>query len=143
MQKSFGLSNDIEILLCIKNYRYSIYIRKVSYWCRLSIFLIQLKLFYGLLGQSNMHSRLVNLHPLFLFWKHCLLVCDPEKNVPKYGLQKARYKNKKKEEVAWPLLFLNNNDPVFSTQIFLTHILDLAFKVPDPKQISAWPDKLK
>ena len=33
--------------------------------------------------------RPVNLHPLFLFWKHGS-VCDPEKKSgPKYGMQKA------------------------------------------------------
>ena len=37
--------------------------------------------------RRNLNSQ-VNLHPLFLFWKHGL-VCDPVKKVPKYGLQKA------------------------------------------------------
>ena len=30
----------------------------------------------------------------------------------------------KREESAWSLLFLNNNDPVFCTLLFATHILD-------------------
>ena len=51
-----GLSNDIEILLCIKNYRYSIYIRKVSHCFKMSTLLNHLKLFHGSYGQSNMHS---------------------------------------------------------------------------------------
>ena len=31
----------------------------------------------------------------------------------------------KREEAAWPLLFLNNNEPVFCTLHFVTHILSL------------------
>ena len=39
------------------------------------------------------HSRPVNLHPLFLFWKH-RSVCDPEKyQVQNMDLKKARWKN--------------------------------------------------
>ena len=50
----------------------------------------------------------------------------------------------KKEEARLPLLFLNNNDPVFcTTLLFAIHILDLFFKVPDPKKISGRPDKLE
>jgi hypothetical protein len=33
----------------------------------------------------------------------------------------------KTEEVRLPLLFLNNNDPLFCTLLFATHILDLVF----------------
>ena len=59
----------------------------------------------------------VNLLPLFLFRKHGS-VCDPEKKLgPKYGVQntgcKQRYCYSKREEAAWPLLFLNSIDPVF------------------------------
>ena len=36
-------------------------------------------------------SRPVNLHPIFLFWKHGS-VCDPVKKGAKCGLQKAGYK---------------------------------------------------
>ena len=31
----------------------------------------------------------------------------------------------KREEAAWPLLLLNNNDPVFCTMLFTTNIFDL------------------
>ena len=36
-------------------------------------------------------------------------------------------KYSKREETAWSLLFLNNNDPVFCTLLFATHSLDLIF----------------
>ena len=40
----------------------------------------------------TLHSRPVNLHPLFLFWKHGS-VCDPEKNqVQNMDLKKSRWK---------------------------------------------------
>ena len=45
---------------------------------------------------------------------------------------------KRREETAWPLLFLNNNDPVFCNPY-----LGPFFKVPDPKKISGRPDKLE
>ena len=56
-------------------------------------------------------------------------VCDPGKNqVQNKGCKKQGAKN---------------NDPVFCTLLFATHILDLIFfKVPDPKKISDWHDKL-
>jgi hypothetical protein len=41
----------------------------------------------------------------------------------------------KREEAAWPLLFLNNNDPVFCTQHFATHILDSFLKFQTLKSI--------
>jgi hypothetical protein len=49
---------------------------------------------------------------------------------PKYGVQKAGCKKQshfysKREEAAWPHLFLNNNDLVFCTLFFAPHILDL------------------
>ena len=31
------------------------------------------------------------------------------------------------KEAAWPLFFLDNNDPVFCTLLFATRILDLIF----------------
>ena len=40
----------------------------------------------------------------------------------------------KREETAWPLLFLNNNDPVFS---------NLLFPGPGPRKISGRPDILE
>ena len=50
----------------------------------------------------------------------------------------------KREEAAWPLLILNNNDPVFCTQLFLGPYFGLdIFQVPGPKIISGRPDKLK
>ena len=60
--------------------------------------------------------RPVNLHPLFSFWKHGS-VCDLEKKLgPKYGVQKIR------EEAVGPLLFWNNNDPVFCTLLIAPQI---------------------
>ena len=72
-------------------------------------------------------SRPVNLPTLFLFWKHGS-VCDPEKNqVQNMDLKKAGCKKRgqcysKREEAAWPLLFLNNNDPVFLQPAFFRYI---------------------
>ena len=60
----------------------------------------------------------------------------------KQGAKKVGYFYSKREKAAWPLLFLNNNDPGFLHPIFATHILDY-FKVPDPKKISGRPDTLE
>ena len=49
----------------------------------------------------------------------------------------------KKEEAAWSLLFLNNNDPVFCTLLFAKSRVPDILKVPDPKKISGRPDKLE
>ena len=56
----------------------------------------------------------------------------PWKKGLKYGLQKAGCKKQghcysNREGAAWPFLFLNNNDPVFCTLLFETHILDPIF----------------
>ena len=68
-------------------------------------------------------NRPVNLHPLFLFWKHGS-VCDPEKNqVQNMDLKKSGCK---KQGHCYSNFFLNSNDPV-----------------PDPKKLSSWPDKLE
>ena len=48
-----------------------------------------------------------------------------------------------REDARLPLLFLSNNDPVFCTLLFATHILDLFSKIPDPKKISGRPDKIE
>ena len=50
--------------------------------------------------------------------------------VQNMDLKKAGYKKQdhcysKREEAIWPLLFLNNNDPVFCTLLFASHIFDL------------------
>ena len=43
---------------------------------------------------NPLHWRPVNLHPLFLFWKHGS-VCDPEKKSgPKYGPKKSSLQKK-------------------------------------------------
>jgi hypothetical protein len=91
----------------------------------------------------------VNIHPLFLFWKHGS-VCDPEKiQVQNMDLKKARWKkqghcNSKREEARLSLLFLNNNDPVFCSLLFSGPCFGLYFvKVPGPKKISGQPDKLE
>ena len=51
---------------------------------------------------------------------------------PKYGVQKAGCKKQghcysKREEAAAFFSFLNNNDPVFCTLLFASHIFDLIF----------------
>ena len=79
----------------------------------------------------NAGNRPVNLHPLFLFWKHGS-VCDPEKKGSKIWVSKSRVKKTrsllfKKRRGSCPLLFLNNNDPVFCTLLFASHIFDLIF----------------
>ena len=43
------------------------------------------------------------------------------------GRNKTRWLLLYRVEAAWPLLFLNNNDPVFGTLLFATHISDLFF----------------
>ena len=49
----------------------------------------------------------------------------------------------KREEAAWPLLFLNNNDPVILHPAFCNQYYGPFFKVPDPKKISGRPDTLE
>ena len=61
----------------------------------------------------------------------------------KAGCKKQGHCYSKREDISMPLLFLNNNDPVFCTLLFATHIVDLFFKVPDPKKPSGQPDKLE
>ena len=76
-----------------------------------------------IVSESIKVSRPVNLHPLFLFSK-LGSVCDLEKNqVQNMDLKKARWKKQghcysKREEARLPLLFLNNNDPVFCSLLF-------------------------
>ena len=65
------------------------------------------------------------------------------KKGPKYGLQKAGCKKQghcysKREEAAWPLLFLNKNDPVFCTLLLATHILDLYLQGHKPTHQYLW-----
>ena len=43
----------------------------------------------------------------------------------KSRVQKLGHCYSKREEAAWPLLFFNNNNPVFFTLLFRPHILDL------------------
>ena len=55
-----------------------------------------------------------------------------KKQGPKYGVQKAGCKKQghcysKREEAAALFSFLNNNDPVFCTLLFASHIFDLIF----------------
>jgi hypothetical protein len=52
----------------------------------------------------------------------------PKKKDPKYGLQKAGCKRQ-------GLLFLNNNDPVFCTLLFATHILNPFFQSHKPTHV--------
>ena len=65
-------------------------------------------------------------------------------DLKKAGCKKQGHCYSKREEAAWPLLFLNNNDPVFCTLLFSGPYFGLDFfKVPDPKKISGRPDKVK
>ena len=53
-------------------------------------------------------------------------VWNLKKKVQKIGCKKQGAKKQghcysKREEAAWPLLFLNNNDPVFCTLLFATY----------------------
>ena len=66
---------------------------------------------------KNSHNRPVNLHPLFLFWKHWS-VYDPVK----IG---SNHCYSKREEARLPFLFLNIYDHAFCTFLFQIHILDL------------------
>ena len=91
-------------------------------------------------------SHPVNLHPLFLLSGRpdIFLGSGTLKKGPRYWLQKAGYKkSESREEAAWPLLFLNNNDPVFLHPAFCIPYFGPFFKVPDPKNISGRPDNLE
>ena len=94
------------------------------------------------------HNPPVNLHPLFLFWKHGS-VCDPEKNRSKYGPEKSKVKKQghcysKREEARLLFLFLNNNDHVFGFLLFSgAYFGPDFFKVADPKKIPGRPDELR
>ena len=52
----------------------------------------------------------------------------------KAGSKKQDHFFSKKEEAAWPLLFQNNNDPVFCTLLFALHNLDLLKKSSRPSK---------
>ena len=54
----------------------------------------------------------------------------------KQGAKKQGHGYSKREEAVWPLLFLNNNDPVFLHLVFCNPYFGPSFKVPDPKNIS-------
>ena len=45
----------------------------------------------------------------------------------KQGAKKQGHCYSKREKADWPLLFLDNNDPIFCTLLFATRILDLIF----------------
>jgi hypothetical protein len=70
-------------------------------------------------------SRPVNLHPLFLVWKHGS-VCDPEKNkVQNMDLKKAWFKKLGhwcSKRPCCLFSFLNNNDPLFLHTAFFKFI---------------------
>ena len=48
-------------------------------------------------------------------------------DLKKAGSKKQGHCYSKREEAAWLLLFLNNNDTVFCNLLFQVHILDLIF----------------
>ena len=48
-------------------------------------------------------------------------------DLKKAGSKKQGHCYSKREEAAWPLLFLNNNDLVSCTLLFAPHILDPIF----------------
>ena len=64
-------------------------------------------------------------------------------DLKKAGRKKQGHCYSKREEAAWPLLFLNNNDPVFLQSAFCNPYFGLFLTVPDPKKISGQPDKLE
>ena len=74
----------------------------------------------------------VNLHPLFLFWKHGL-VCDPENNwVQNMGFKKQNAKNRviviqKEKRQPGLFSFWITMTLLFCTLLFATHILELIF----------------
>ena len=76
----------------------------------------------------------VNLHPVFLFWKHGL-VCDPEKS----QVQNMVLKKSKKEKR--PGFFFSFW--ITMTLFFRSISWTWFFWVPDPKKISGRPDKLE
>ena len=53
----------------------------------------------------------------------------------KQGAKKQGHCYSKREESAWPLLFLNKNNPVFCTLLFATHILDLFLQGHKPTHV--------
>ena len=55
----------------------------------------------------------------------------------KQGAKKQGHCYSKREEAAWPLLFFNNNDPVFLPPAFCNSYFGPFLKVPDPKKIQA------
>ena len=66
--------------------------------------------------------------PTFLVYQVDLIFFEGL-DLEKAGCKKQGHCYSKREESAWLLLFLNNNDPVFSTLLFATHILDLFYRV--------------
>ena len=61
-------------------------------------------------------------------------------DLKKAGCKKQGHCYSKREEARLPILFLNNNDPVFWHPAFFGPDF---FKVPDPKKISGQPDNLE
>ena len=61
-----------------------------------------------------------------------------------WGAKKQGHCYSERETAAWPLLFLNNNDPDFYTLLFSGPCFWLDFlKFTNPKNMSSRPDKLK
>jgi transcription antitermination factor NusA-like protein len=59
-------------------------------------------------------------------------------DLKKAGCKIQAYCYSKREEAVWPLLFLNDNHPVFYNLLFSGPYFGLDFfKVPDPKKISS------
>ena len=86
---------------------------------------------------------LVNLHPLFLFWKHGS-VCEPEKKCPKYGLQKQGAKKNKvifiqKENYNYTHLIVSTTEtplPSYKSwrvrYFYMLHIFSIWLATPKP-----------
>ena len=64
-------------------------------------------------------------------------------DLKKAGCKKHGHCYSKREESAWSLLFLDNNDSVFLYPAFCKKQGPQFLKVPDPKKISGWPDNLE
>ena len=113
----------------------------ISWWWQIHFFYQQKQMAAGILATFSL-KKADELHYNSFDQPICTLISNlsgrPDiflgsgtlkKLGPKYGVQKAGCKKhghcySKREEEAWPLLFLNNNGPVFNTLIFEPYILD-------------------
>ena len=92
--------------------------------------------------EAPLNSRPVNLHPLFLFWKPGSVFDSEKTRHPDYfkkqGAKNQGHCYSKREEAAWSLLFLNNNDPVFLKKKRVQKPRSLLFKKRRGSLVSFW-----